>query len=651
MAKRTLILILGLCLISPLVAQKKLSWKKHVKAAEKELASRNYASAAEHYEQAWQQKRKKEELIFKAADIYYTIKDYRKAAESYQYVKDENEEFPLVGLKYARSLKQDGQYEKAKVAFEEFLNSYSGQGKSVLQDVIRKEVNGCDLATQLPLKANRDLELQFPRNLNSDANELSPAPHGNEMYFASNKGRKIRIYNALKAGETWGTTNTPDNFPIINNGHYSNPCFSPDGSKLYFTICDNDNSLDELKARCEIYFTTKSDQGWSEPQRLPDYINQKGVTATTPFVMEKGNEEILYFASNRDNGRGGLDIWYSTRNLNGGEFEFPVNLGSTVNTLGDELAPFFDQENNILYFSSNGHVTIGGFDIFQANGEKETWTTPQNIGLPVNSSADDYSYTQSMDGTSGYIVSNRVFGAEKASTRHTDIFEFALEGSSRIVLKGNVYDKGTGDLVDDFSVSLYQIEGADESLLFSRDFSNGNYAMDLLPGRRFRVEINSTGYTPGEYSFSTNDPNTNVYGQPLFLEAETAIGENEFGEPSRSDLLDENTGESYTARGTSPDDNAEYITSAPRYRGVYYKIQLAALRNYNPGRQLYQQLYNIGRLDTEKLVDRDLTRVLLADFFDKDEAFNMLETVKGLGFNTAFVVRYEDGERFGKIEE
>ena len=370
--------------------------------------------------------------------------------------------------------------------------------------------------------------------------------------------------------------------------------------------------------------------------------------------MQVGGKEVLYFASNRDNGRGGLDLWYSTRDLNGGEFSFPINLGSQINTLGDEQAPFYDQDKNLLYFASNGQVTIGGYDIFQSNGDGETWSNPQNIGLPFNSSAEEYSYTQTVDGSVDYIVSNRVFGSEKASTRHTDIFEFSLGGGNRIVLKGNVYDKGTGDLLDYFKVSLFQVSGPNESLLFDKDFSNGNYSFDLLPNRTFRVEVSSDGYTASSYEFSTDDPNIKVYGQPLFLISdyqeggETSIAGDDFG---GGDLMGDNSGETYTTRGTSPDDNFAFVTNAPRYKGIYFKIQLAALKNYNPGSRLYQQFTDMGRLDTEDLVDRRLTRVLLADFFQKDEAFNTLEVVRDLGFNTAFVVKYEDGERFGKIEE
>ena len=136
----------------------------------------------------------------------------------------------------------------------------------------------------------------------------------------------------------------------------------------------------------------KSGNAWSQPERLPDYINMKGVTATHPFPVHIGGQEFLYFASSRTGGRGGMDIWYVTRDLgiDNNDFTFPVNLGPSVNTLGDEITPYYDQTEGALYFASNGLISIGGFDVFSSRGTEVNWSVPENVGLPYNSSADDY---------------------------------------------------------------------------------------------------------------------------------------------------------------------------------------------------------------------------------------------------------------------
>ena len=173
-----------------------MSWKKHKKLAEQLYAQGDYAGAADNYEKAWQKKNSKKELIFKAGESYYLIKDYRKAAEALQNVKDENEEFQLPGLKYARSLKQDGQYKKAGEAFQHFLDNYTGQGKAILEDIIQTEIQGCELGKELPARANRDVEIQLlGGGVNSDEDEFAPFPlGGGGIYFSSSMGGKARIY-------------------------------------------------------------------------------------------------------------------------------------------------------------------------------------------------------------------------------------------------------------------------------------------------------------------------------------------------------------------------------------------------------------------------------------------------------------------------
>ena len=650
MLKSIFFICLAICSTLPLTAQKALSWKQHAKLAEEEFDKGNYAEAGENFQAAWEAKPKKTELIFKAAESFYIINDYRAAAEAYQHVKDENDTYPLVGLKYARSLKQDAQYDRAKVAFRDFLDAYSGQGKSILEEIIRKEVMGCELAAKLPLNVNKEINLVHPgRSINSEENEFAPFATADALYFSSSKGGRARVYNSDHHVGRWTKANTPKNFPLINKEHYSNAVITPDGEKMFFTICSSEKTWDELKARCEIFVTNKTGRGWSKPRRLPDFINMRSVTATQPHVVHQGGQEILYFVSNRDGGRGGLDIWSTTRSLSddNASFTLPVNLGPTINTIGDEVTPFYDTDEGVLYFSSNGQVSIGGFDVFKAKGEETAWTTPQNVGLPINSNANDYGFFQSKDMGKGFLVTNRIFGGSKISTRHTDILSFEMEGGAgNLILRGTVFDQSSGNKIHYFNIALIELaRDGSEKVLIERDFSNGNYSLDLLEDRRFRVIINSDGYEETSYEFTTDESGRNIYGEPVFLEVESMPFA---GEPS---MMETTRGDTYTARGASPEDNSEYVTNSPRFNGTYYKIQLSAVRAFNQDTDPYQKVSYLGRFDTEKLMDRNLTRVLLADFFSKDEAFNVLKEARRLGFKNAFVVRYDDGIRFGKVNE
>ncbi|HMQ47972.1 MAG TPA: hypothetical protein PKA00_11310 [Saprospiraceae bacterium] len=661
------IVLFFLCAFMMGTAAQAQSWSKLKKEGEEAYAEGRLAEAAEKYEQAFSKKRNKEELIFQAAEIYYTLRDYRKAAESYRFIKDKNDKFPLVGLKYARCLKQDGQYDPAKEAFDAFMENYTGQGKEILEDIIRIEKQGCTLGMEAPAQANRDVEILLPGSgVNSDKEEFAPFPvSDNELFFSSSLGDRARIYTSRREGQNWSKAEPPRNFPVIQRGQFGNGTMTPDGSRYYFTICSSDTKAwNDIRPRCEIFVTKRVGAIWSQPERLADYINTEGVTATHPCVIHERGQELLFFASNREGGRGGMDLWYVTRDLgtDDNDFTFPINLGPVVNTLGDEVTPYYDMDDQNLYFASNGHISMGGFDVFRSNGDEVSWSQPENMGMPINSSADDYFYILNPSRTGGFLVSNRVYAGGKNTTTHQDIFEFAV-GGRRTVVKGNVYDRQSGETINDISVSLFQVfEDGRETPLINKDFNEGNYSFEILPERRFRVEVSAYGYVPGSYRFSANDPNTFIYGQPLFLEAENS--NNQIPTPPKSDDPDddpvnvppskdprntrvdtpENT--PYIARGRNPNDNAEYQTSAPRHNGTYYKIQLAAVGTYVEDK--FSDVQPLGRLDTELILGRGLTRVLVADFFSLEEARSALTKVKEKGYSSAYIVEYIDGERYGK---
>jgi tetratricopeptide (TPR) repeat protein/cell division septation protein DedD len=667
MPKRITFIAAALLFVVVLPAQ---SWRKLKKSADELFEQGSYAEAAEIYEKTWQKKQKKTELIFKAGEAYYLIRDYRKAAESYQHVKDKNADFPLVGLKYARSLKQDKQYEKASEAFTNFVDTYTGDGKAILGDVVKVEIEGCEFAKNLPARANKEVELIYPGSgVNSDAEEFAPfAVTGDYLYFSSSMGGKARVYSSQRQGNKWAKASSPGNFPVITNGQYSNASLSPDGQRMYFTICNNDKGWERLNTRCEIFVTKKNGVNWSQPERLPDYINMKGVNTTHPFSVYRAGQEILYFTSNRDGGRGGLDIWFATRDLGseGNDFAFPVNLGPSVNTLGDEISPFYDSDEEAIYFASNGQVSIGGFDIYKSVGDESSWSVPKNLGLPYNSGADDYFFTKNSSGDAGFLASNRVFGGEKTNTTNDDLFEFTI-GGRRINLKANAYDKANGEPLNAYTVELYQVfEDGSENMLIEKEITGGGYLFELLPNRTFRVQILSNGYESAGYQFVTNDPNSYTYGQPLFLQkvddsviplnpedTETEGVTTEDKPPLEVDTSNafENSepGVSYTARGTSAKDKREYVTNAPKHSGIYYKIQLTAVKKYNPDHKKIKKAADLGRIDTEELVEQKMTRILVGDFFSEDDAKNALSQVHSKGIDAAFVVKYEDGVRYGRV--
>ncbi|MDR2979297.1 MAG: hypothetical protein LBV02_02480 [Bacteroidales bacterium] len=230
----------------------------------------------------------------------------------------------------------------------------------------------------------------------------------------------MRLYRSKL---TWSGYSKPEPMPaIINHPKYftANYAFNPSQNRLFLTRCKRivDRELD-----CGIWETTEENGKWKKPQMLNRRINLPGTTTTQPFFVEYEEYAVLYFISDRPKGFGGLDIWYTI--WKDDRFSDPTNLGSLVNTPGDEITPFYDTATNCLYFSSNTHLGIGGYDIFYSNGALSDWRKPDNMGVPFNSENDDIYFSINKDGKTGCLSSNR--STNKSSPGDTccyDIFVY-----------------------------------------------------------------------------------------------------------------------------------------------------------------------------------------------------------------------------------
>ncbi len=656
--KKHLLLLMAVCvLVLPAQAQKKQSWKSLKKEADAFLSVQEYEKAAKAYELAFESKSKKTELIYSAAEAYYKARNYKKAAAAYKQVVDDTKSYPLANLNYARALKSEGNYDQAIRALRNLSNSYSGAGKEKLDMVIQREMVGAQLASSMVL--TEGTRVIYPgEGINSDEDEFAPTLLADILLFSSTRNGKATVLSATpEANGNWEIGGLPDNFPRLTEGHFGNTALSPNGNTLYFTICDASTSYRVKESQCAIYYVTRNGDIWGKPEKLPAPINKEGTNNTHPAVMQNGSLEVLYFSSNRPGGSGEMDIWFATRNLNTSVFTFsnPVNLGAQVNSIGDDITPFYDPGSQTLYFSTNGHPSIGGFDVYMAKGNMQSWGKAAHAGKPINSPADDYYYN--FFGPRAFIASNRKLSGLRNGTTNDDIFGFVLPGRP-VTLAGQVMDQQTQTPLLNASVTVYESGEAGRSLIGTQTTSNGEYRFEVQADKSYAVEITSPDYQPGSYTVSTTDINMDTYGQPVYLDAvEEKEPASSSSAPSMTDeitagalpILDD-SGTEYTAKGINGNDNLEYISKAPRYQGRYYKIQLIATRKGLPSLQpRISHLEDMGRFDTEYLIRSKLTRILIGDFFSEAEAYNALDRVQSSGYATAFVVQYEDGVRFGRI--
>ncbi|MEM8583150.1 MAG: hypothetical protein AAGF87_02715 [Bacteroidota bacterium] len=640
-----------------------LNWKKLREKAQEAETDGSWAEAADYYYAAWQKKPKREELLTSAATLYERTRNYRAAAEAYQYLPPIDEDDPLRGLRHGRVLKQDGQYDKARRVLTRFLDTYNEADRSIVEDMTRTELDGIAFAESQAGRVNQLLLRRPEGGINSGADEYGPMPVGlNKLYYSADRGGQRRLFESRKQGQNWTNARTPSGFPVIMEGEFGKGSISADGQRFYFTICSGENAT-ESNNRCEIFVSQKLSERWSEPSRLSDLINVPGTDNSDPKVSVVNGREVLFFASNRPGGRGGYDIWYSQRDIDraGAVFSPPANIGPTVNSLGDERSPFYDEQELVLYFSSNGHPNLGGYDVFRATGRETNWSRPENLGLPINSVADDLDFAIDPAVGDGYLSSNRAFEGIKNSTADYDIFEVSLN-ANRLTVRGSVYDNQSGNAVSPISVKLFQVaENGREELIATMTFESNEYLFELIAEQNFRIEIAAEGFVPSGYTFSTMQEGQTTYGQPVFLnlpdpEVEQPSSQPQYPTPTQPSTSYPQAGstESPASQQETQTDPLAVTPSPPTNTetepsGRYYRVQISAQRNFNPSDGQYESILAFGQLKAEAIEGRDLKRISVGPYLTVDEAKTALANIQSSGFPSAFAVRYDDGVRYGRV--
>ncbi len=408
------------------------------------------------YEKYREIKKRNSKVNYELADLHRQVRNYEEALELYEQVnKVAGKKFPKAQFYYAQMLKSTGHYDEAIEEFNSFRRYYKGKKDSRdFSKMVRMEIEGCDSAKKMiqdPLNITVD-------NLNSTINgphiELSPLPlNANTFLYASLRVDSLiyftdknvdstmpvrQFYIARKQDMDWigGEPYISNvNVPGVETG---NGIFSRDGKRFYFTRCEENW---QGKVICSIYRSFKQDDNtWSEPQKLPPVVNDPNYTTTQPALgrTAKSDREIIYFVSDRPDGKGGRDIWYTVWNDKKDIFSKPRNLGSRINTLGDEMTPFYNFTERTLYFSSSGLPGVGGLDTHKAFGERNKWSDVKNIGYPVNSGYDDLYFTVSALGEDGFFVSNRPDSLD-IQTCCDDIFYYRWNDFIRITVTGTIY--------------------------------------------------------------------------------------------------------------------------------------------------------------------------------------------------------------------
>lgn len=370
-------------------------------------------------------------------------------------LNDKDNRYPLALFHLAMMNKMKGEYETAKNLFFRYYSKHAADSNyysiRARKEITGCEEAYQLMQRPLPLEIkNMGNSIN---TVYSDFGGL--IPRDSVLYFSSlrfevtdEKTKKPLMYltRILKWNQNLKKRNLPLPLDTSVNSvdlHTANIAFSSDMKWMVFARC---TSLTRSDMRCELYASRNEKGKWQHPFRLPDAINLTGFTATQPSLATRGAEGYtLYFVSDRTGGYGKLDIWKSEMSANG-EFSSPVNLGNIINTEEDEITPFFNDHTQSLHFSSDRPEGLGGYDIFYSSVAGNDFSTPVNAGYPLNSSYHDLYFTTQANEEKGIITSNRLGSLYiKSKTCCYDLWEYELQKKQPPVLDTLLVLDGTKD--------------------------------------------------------------------------------------------------------------------------------------------------------------------------------------------------------------
>lgn len=293
------------------------------------------------------------------------------------------------------------------------------------------------------------------------------------------------IYVSKKAGGQW---QKPENIgaPVNSSTHDACVSLSPDGQNLIVYRTSPDLVSGDLYSST-LDFATKT---WSPLVKLSTAINSEYLEASASVAIDN---QTMYFSSNRPGGLGGMDL-YKANLLPNGEWGLPTNLGPTINTAYDEDGPFIHIDGKTLYFSSKGHSTIGGYDLFTSHIDDEgLWTEPENLGYPINSTDDDVFLVVSPDGKRGYYSSEKKdgFGLQ-------DIYKinFAVSDKYLDILTGIVTEETNDKKPIHARITLLDEDNLRVSGIYASNNKSGRFIVLYNPNRSYKVIVEAEGYYP-----------------------------------------------------------------------------------------------------------------------------------------------------------
>jgi OOP family OmpA-OmpF porin len=442
----------------------------------------------------------KQQSIYKLAECYRHL-NYPSKSEPYyaQATKFDSSLFPMANYWHGKALRALEKYAEAETAFNQYIALNASGGKQV-EDAKREIKNLQFIQQQLVRKDLALYKVEKASVTNSEGANYAPVKvNANTVWFTSTRKDSVAAKNNVHnnkvyvASYTDGVLNTikKANLPESNQ-HQGVVSVTPDGNTVYLTRWTIANG----KKAAQIYTSKKTGDSWSEPALLDNSINADGASTQQPFIMPNGKQ--MLYSSDRKDGLGGFDIWSVDLDAAGMPLSGTSrNLGAPINTMYDEQAPYYHVPTANLVFASNGNVGMGGYDLFQSKGTIGNWSTPENLGYPLNSVKDDIYFTS--NGNAKNILGDVLFSSDRGSECCLEMYSLSKIRPLKQI-SGVVVDCETKQPLSGVNVAVVN---NNKSTVFKQTTdSKGSYAFTATDFEDYTTSGSLTGYTANQISTS-----------------------------------------------------------------------------------------------------------------------------------------------------
>ena len=479
---------------------------KYYKQAEAFYVQKNYAEAETALVKSLEKDDSFIEAMFLLGDIYREQYKNLDAIGSYEKAVASNPSFFPAAIYFLGDLYlEENQFDKAITAYTNYLKIEGASPERAMlakfgydKAVFRKE------AIQNPVV---DEIYHLDSIINSEQQEYINYVNDQENYLVFTirdsgplgmLSSTIHEYfmESTKQDTLWQKPKVV-NLPATERLDRGGMNLSFDGKQMYLSGC----GWVEGFGSCDIYTSKLHEGRWQKPSSLSRSINSSSWESQASI---SANGMKIYFTSNRKGGKGGSDIWMSIKIK--GKWTPAINLGDSINTAGNEMAPFIHADGKTLYYSSNGTIGMGAYDLLVSRklptGE---WTKGKNLGYPINSKDSDINIFPSIDGKKAWISSNREGG-----NGGFDIYSFNLDESIKpneiIILKGIVIDSSSNKVLESI-IEITDLQSSEVSSISNSDGENGEFLSVLFPNREYAINISRKGYFfySGTLNISSNE--------------------------------------------------------------------------------------------------------------------------------------------------